>query len=96
MEPPVNGDLDYCPVRRPGLVDVPVGGETIVVDEPAARLHHLDAAASSVWARLDGTVSLREIIAALASAHGAPTHQVESDVRALSRHLAELELLEPA
>ena len=92
----MHGDLDYCPVRRPGLVDVPVAGETIVIDEPAARLHYLDAAATSVWARMDGTVSLREISAALATTYGAPTHQVESDVRALASHLADLELLEPA
>ncbi len=86
-------ELDVTPVRRPGLVDVPVDGETIVVDEESARLHHLDAVASAVWQQLDGTRTVGEVTAALVAAFDAPSDQIEADVRDLVGSLVENGLL---
>jgi pyrroloquinoline quinone biosynthesis protein D len=87
-------ERDATPVRRPGLVDVPVDGETIVVHEESARLHHLDSVASSVWRQLDGSRTVGEVTASLAEAFDAPPAQIEADVRDLIGRLVENGLLE--
>ena len=75
------------PSQRPGLASVPIDGEMVVIDEAAAKLHHLDALATRVWTSLDGQTALRETCLALSDAFSAALPQVEADVRALVERL---------
>jgi hypothetical protein len=80
--------LDATPSPAAGVTSVELDGETVVLHEDRAQLHHLDAVATAVWARLDGRTSLRETCLALAEDFGVDLDKVQADVTALVERLA--------
>jgi Coenzyme PQQ synthesis protein D (PqqD) len=71
------------PPPRPGLVVMPVDGETVVYDPDADLLHHLDRTASAVWSHLDGEVTLEALAGQMAATFGAPERTIGRDIRDL-------------
>ncbi|HEY9379551.1 MAG TPA: PqqD family protein [Jiangellaceae bacterium] len=72
------------PPPKPGLVVVPVDGETVVYDPEADLLHHLDQTASAVWSHLDGDVTLHVLAVRMASIFGASERAVRADIADLA------------
>lgn len=83
----------YSPVRRPGLVAVPIEGETVVYAPDSDALHHLDRTASTVWAQLTGDVTLGALASRLASDHDAEPANVLAYLTRLAQTLWERGLL---
>ena len=77
-----------------GVTAVALDDEAVVLHEGRAQLHHLDAIATAVWARLDGQTSLRDTCQALAEAYGVDLEQVQADVVLLVGRLADDRLIE--
>ncbi|MCW2621580.1 MAG: hypothetical protein JWL64_1182 [Frankiales bacterium] len=74
--------MDSSAVLAPvtGSVLVPAGAGAVVVHEPSARLHVLDAAGLALWESLDGRTDLRHVAALLARRFAAPPEVVQRDV----------------
>lgn len=82
------------PSRRPGLGVVELDGETVVWDPVSGRVTRLDGIASLVWANLDGTTPVPELVDDLAYAFDADRHVVEADVTRLVARLVTVGLAE--
>jgi hypothetical protein len=86
--------LDARLSHASGVTSVELDGETVVLHEGRAELHHLDAVATRVWTRLDGQTSLRDTCQALADEFGVDLAKVQSDVQTLVARLARDNMLE--
>jgi hypothetical protein len=75
--------LDDVVRRRADVGSLTDGGESVLFAAGASGGHRLDAIATVVWEQLDGSWSLRELSAELASAFGADRGVVERDVTRL-------------
>lgn len=82
------------PAPKPGLVAVPIDGETVVYDPGSDILHRLDGPASAVWERLDGTETVHAIADHLAEGFEVPEETARTDVAALAETLWERGLLD--
>ncbi|MFW6033729.1 MAG: PqqD family peptide modification chaperone [bacterium] len=82
------------PAPKPGLVCVPIDGETVVYDPGSDVLHRLDGPASAVWERLDGTETVHAIADHLAEGFGVPEKTARTDVAGLAETLRERGLLD--
>ncbi len=82
------------PTPKPGLVVVPVDGETVVYDPDSDVLHRLDGPASAVWSRLDGNTPVQALASQIAAEFDAPEETVRRDVAALTGTLWERGLLD--
>lgn len=85
---------DSSPPPKPGLVAVPVDGETVVYDPDSDVLHRLDPPATAVWSRLDGQATVHAVASRIAAAFGAPEEAVRADVADLTGTLWDKGLLE--
>jgi hypothetical protein len=85
-----------APRGAPWIATVELDGEAVLFDERTGALHHLDAVASIVWARMDGSVTLDALAKEFSAAFGAGRAQVRDDLLAFARQLQAQELLEPA
>lgn len=81
------------PAAKATVTSIELDGEVVVYDLGTGRLHRLDRIAGVIWGCLDGSGTVEEIVADLADGFGADPAQVERDVQAVLRHLAEEELL---
>jgi hypothetical protein len=86
-------DADFVAVARSDVTSVELDGELVLYDDAARVMHRLNPTASMLWACLDGSGSLAEIAADVASAYGADVVQVCSDLVAASRHLGRMGLV---
>ncbi len=78
---------------RPGLVVVPVDGETVAYDPEADVLHHLNQTASTVWSRMDGRIPLQLLGERIAADYGAAEATVSRDIVGLAGTLWDRGLL---
>lgn len=69
-------------------------GETVVLDEEQEVVHALNATATLVWSRCDGSATLGEIISALAESFSTDRQAMHDDVVALAAVLLRRGLLE--
>ena len=92
------GDRDIegrsAPTPVPWVAAVGLDGETVLFDERSARLHLLDAVATAVWTRLDGSVTLDDLARDLSTTFGTEEERVRADVVAFLRRLEREHLLE--
>lgn len=70
-----------------------VDGETVLLDRTGGRVHQLNATASFVWSRLDGTASTGDVAAAVAEAFDVEPERAARDVDALVEQFKALNLL---
>jgi hypothetical protein len=89
----VHLDERFVPAQSRAVYTVELDGEAVLLDEAANRLHHLNASATVVWACLDGTSTVDEIVADLSAELGHPRDEVLSDTLTVLRHLADEGLL---
>lgn len=75
------------PAVKASVAAVELDGELVVLDLDAGSLHHLDPLATVIWACLDGTGTVAEIVTDLAEVFGADQDMVETDVVALVERL---------
>ena len=75
---PLGPDSRLAP--KPGLVVVPVDGETVVYDPEADALHHLNRTASTVWSRVDGRLTLQVLAERVAADYGATGATLSRDI----------------
>ena len=85
---------DERPKTRSDLTVVELDGETVVYDDAAGELHHLNQAASIVFSLLDGTATTKELAVEIATATGRPTEEIEDQVQDVVRTMADARLLE--
>jgi PqqD family protein of HPr-rel-A system len=81
------------PRVRQDVASIEMDGETVIYDESNGSIHHLNAAATVVFTLCDGTQSLREMSAEIASAFHVDARQVEAQVRTLVREMRTAGLL---
>lgn len=79
-----------------GLVVERLDNETVVFDTASRTLHHLDAVATQIWTRLDGTTELTAVVRELAARTETDENQVAADVVRLVQQLDRLRLLTPS
>jgi PqqD family protein of HPr-rel-A system len=85
---------DRPKARTEGLTKVELDGEAVIYDSVSGELHHLNRTATLVFAMCDGSSSVKELSAEIASAFGAPAGEVERQVRALIQDLRKADLLD--
>jgi hypothetical protein len=83
------------PRPRPDLRARTVDGETVVLDRAGDRVHQLNATASFVWSKLDGTASPREVAGAVAEAFEVDPEAAARDVMGLLDQFRKLDILAP-
>jgi PqqD family protein of HPr-rel-A system len=86
--------IHLAPKRVPWVAAVELDGETVLFDERSGRMHLLDAVATVVWQRLDGSATLDSLARDLSAAFGAGEDRVRADVTAFLRQLERERLLE--
>ena len=84
------------PKKRDDVSARVIAGETVVLDRDGGRVHQLNATASYVWERCDGSASPTEIARDLSEQYGVEPDQAASDVAILVGQFRELGLLESA
>lgn len=84
------------PKVREDLTVVELDGEAVVYDESSGELHHLNPSATLVFGLLDGTATIRELVADVSDAFGVPVEEVEPQLRDLVRDFRRLGLLNGA
>ena len=70
-----------------------VDGETVLLDRAGGRVHQLNATASFVWSKLDGSTSCNDVAAAVAEAFEVEQETAARDVTALLDQFRKLNLL---
>ena len=88
----INGT--FAPTVGAWVTAVELDGESVLYDETSGVLHLLDAVATVVWARLDGTATLDELAADLSGAFATDPARVRRDLVAFVRQLGRQHLLE--
>ena len=73
-----------------------VAGEVVVLDHEGRRILGLNKTGGAVWKSLDGSRSLADVAAELASRYGRELATVEQDVLAFARLLLDRDLVAPA
>jgi PqqD family protein of HPr-rel-A system len=84
------------PKKRDDVSARVIAGETVVLDRDGGRVHQLNATASYVWERCDGSASPTEIARDLSEQYDVEPDQAASDVAILVGQFRELGLLESA
>lgn len=87
-------DGGYAPVIGAWVTAVELDGESVLYDETSGGLHLLDAVATVVWARLDGTATLDDLATDLSQTFATDRVRVRADLVAFARRLAREHLLE--
>jgi hypothetical protein len=82
------------PKKRDDVSARVIAGETVVLDRDGGRVHQLNATASYVWERCDGSASPTEIARDLSEQYDVEPDQAVSDVTILVGQFRELGLLE--
>lgn len=87
-------DETFVPRARSTLALAELDGEVVLLDEEQGVVHVLNATATLVWSRCDGSASLGEIISGLAASFGADRRAVRDDVMKVAQDFARSGLLE--
>jgi hypothetical protein len=82
-----------APARREGICAVEIDGELVLLDTSDGTLHLLNRVAAAVWAELDGTRDVEDIVVELSDAAGAEAERVRQDVARLLDQLRRSDLL---
>jgi len=82
------------PRVREDLAVVEIDGEAVVYDERTNDIHHLNPTAAIVFSLCDGSATVKEFSADIASAFNAPLDEVDRQVRALVREFRKNGLFE--
>ena len=86
----------WFPRRHRDVCSQVLDGEAVVYDPRDGVLHHLDAAATEVWRRCDGTRTVDELVALIAADHGLAPAEVRDGVMSVLSRCSELGLLSDA
>lgn len=86
-------DLDHAPRRRLDVTSVEIDEDLMLYEPDSGDLHKLNAMAALLWERMDGSLTLREFVAALDEAVDEDVERVQRDVLAYTRELARAGLL---
>ena len=81
--------------HRPDLSSRIVDGEVVVLDHENEKIHQLNATASFVWSRLDGTLSMRGIAKALMEHFEVTEQRALADVKRIVQEFENLQLVTP-
>jgi hypothetical protein len=84
----------FAPVIGSWVTSVELDGESVLYDETSGVLHLLDAVATVVWDRLDGTATLDDLAADLSRTFATDRRRVRGDLVAFARQLGRQHLLE--
>jgi len=93
---PALGRIDetFVPQVRSGLALAELDGEAVLLDEAHGLVHALNATATLVWSRCDGSASLGEIVSELTASFGGDQRAVQKDVMAVADILVRRGLVE--
>lgn len=80
--------------RLDSVLEREVDGEVILLDAAADLIHQLNATASYIWRRCDGSNSAREIASELTGAYDVDEEQALRDVNTILDTLRSLNLIE--
>ena len=86
-------DSAYAPVIGAWVTAVELDGESVLYDETSGGLHLLDAVATIVWTRFDGTATLDDLAAELSETFATDQARVRGDLVAFARQLGHQHLL---
>ena len=87
-------DATAAPIAGAWVTAVELDGESVLYDETSGALHHLDAVATVVWDRLDGTATLGDLASELGTTFVTDATRVRGDLVAFARQLGHQHLLE--
>ena len=84
----------FIPRQRPSVATVEVDDEAVLYDEASERLHVLNPTAAVIWSCCDGTLTVDELVGALAEAYGTDEVSITADVHAVLASFADEGLLD--
>jgi hypothetical protein len=87
-------DFQSKPVRRKDLVWREVDGETVIIAPDNKYLRVLNSVGSSIWSKLDGRLSVQDIVANISSEYGVDAGTAREDVLVFIRELHTAALIE--
>lgn len=96
VEPPPVARALTRPRRRADVIARAVAGERVILDRRAGLVHQLNATASYIWDRCDGTASIDAIAGQIAARFAVDPATARAHVAATVARLAELRLLDGA
>jgi hypothetical protein len=88
--------LDFAPCPRPDLICVELDGEAVVYERDGGTMYRLSHLATTLWDCFDGTTTLRELAADLASAVPDSADSLVEQLLAFADELARQGLLTEA
>lgn len=80
--------------RERDLEFLEIEGEIVIYDELDDSIHQLNPTASMIWQACDGSATITELAAEFSEASGVPHTQIERDVTAAVRQLADAGLMQ--
>jgi hypothetical protein len=83
------------PRPRPDVSSRIVDGEVVVLDHENEKIHQLNATASFVWSRLDGTLGLSGIAKELTEHFEVTEQRALADVKRIVQEFEDLQLVMP-
>ena len=87
-------DGTFVPIPRPTVVGVELDGEAVLYDEATESVHQLNPTATIAWSCFDGSGTLDELIADVASVYEVGAEVVHAGMLELTRELGRKGLLE--
>jgi hypothetical protein len=85
--------LDRIPLRHPQVLWRAIEDETLIVNLDTRRVSVLNRVGGEVWALMDGTRQLGEIVEEVGVVYGVVPERVQDDVESFVQALVERDML---
>ena len=79
---------------KKGLISQTVDGELLILNREQEKIHQLNPIASFIWQRLDGQVSIDQIVTAITERYDVKEEVAKRDLESLVNELSDLKLIE--
>lgn len=86
-------DGAFVPVTKPTVNAVELDGETVLLEHTTGAMHLLNPVGTAVWASLDGSRTIDDLVAIISDEAAADPATVRRDVTAFLRELMRAGLL---
>ena len=79
---------------KPGLIAQSVDGELLILNREQEQIHQLNPVASFIWNKLDGQITLEQLVMAIANKYDVKQEVAKHDLESLLSELSDLNLIE--
>jgi len=79
---------------KQGLIAQSVDGELLILNREQEKIHQLNLVASFIWNKLDGQITLEQLVTAITENYDVEQNAAKNDLESLLTELSDLNLIE--